>query len=54
MVERVVAQETCIDSEFVLPTPDEHVTKMNMMRRSGRALRVGYISYDWRRHPMGR
>ena len=52
--ERLLAQETCCDVPSLAPPRvfDEN----RFSRESGRQhkiLKVGYVSYDWRNHPMG-
>lgn len=60
-VERLLAQETCGDPEHATtaPSPPTIVTVTDRTRfpknnRKMPVLKVGYVSYDWRDHPMGR
>jgi predicted O-linked N-acetylglucosamine transferase (SPINDLY family) len=47
---KVLAQESCTD-----PPDAAHLRVFDESKfNSKRALKVGYISYDWRNHPMGR
>lgn len=59
--ERVMAQETCHDPHspsFQNRFESDHRFKPQQSHSGeggqGRVLRVGYASYDWRDHPMGR
>jgi predicted O-linked N-acetylglucosamine transferase (SPINDLY family) len=52
-----LAQENCFEASTPLSEMrqfDKNKFHKSNSENPGRALRVGYVSYDWRDHPMGR